>query len=177
MRIIQKNIPKDSIIRTSLDRIDHADAFHCLFQTSDHITIEQVIHAFFAAAPSWMHTLFNIRDAIVKQFGLKTINRKERERMRREFVIQPGASLGLFNVFSNNEREVIMGEDDKHLNFRVSFLLEKRDDQTYELYFMTIVKFHNWLGKIYFLPVKPMHALVVKTMMRNTVKALMKNKT
>ena len=31
----------------------------------------------------------------------------------------------------------------------------------------TIVRFNNWLGRLYFLPVRPIHRLIVPAMLRN----------
>ena len=177
MKIIKTGIPDTTSVLAALDRNDYTDAFYCKFNCSHPVSIDDVIHAFFDSAPSWVHHMFTIRDVVASKLGLKTISRKEREQMRKSFSIQPGNSIGLFKVLSKSEEEVIMGEDDKHLNFRVAFLLNALDAESYALHFITTVKIHNWLGKLYFLPVKPMHALVVKSMMKGTVKRIVKQST
>jgi hypothetical protein len=38
--------------------------------------------------------------------------------------------MGLFKVFSRTGHEVVIGEDDKHLNFSVSLFLENHKTET-----------------------------------------------
>jgi hypothetical protein len=67
-----------------------------------------------------------------------------------------------------------MGENDKHLNFRVAVQLHQQESGKSEIIFMTAVQVHNRLGRYYFMLIKPFHHLVVKVMLRNTVKYLLK---
>jgi Protein of unknown function (DUF2867) len=86
--------------------------------------------------------------------------------------LQPGESVGLFKVYQRSEDEILMGEDDRHLDFRVSVLLQVRHDERWAV-ITTVVRFNNWLGRVYFLPVRPLHRLIVPAMMRNAVRRLM----
>lgn len=71
-------------------------------------------------------------------------------------------------VIEKNENEIILGEDDKHLDFMISLLLSEEGKH---LTISTTVIFKNWFGKIYFLPFKPFHKFIVPTML----KALIRN--
>ncbi|WP_345324099.1 DUF2867 domain-containing protein [Candidatus Villigracilis proximus] len=120
-----------------------------------------------------MGWLFTLRNKIVSIIGLKTSGSSEAKHktVLKDFKGEIGQRVCLFKVFDGNENEIILGEDDKHLNFRVSLLLDKKENQ---LHISTIVKIHNWLGKLYFLPVKPFHKLIVPSMMKGMVNQLTK---
>ncbi len=75
---------------------------------------------------------------------------------------------------SKTNSEVILGENDKHLNFRVSLLQEQIQNRsdTKLLTISTTVEFNNWFGRLYFLPVRPFHKLIVPTIMKEMIKNL-----
>ncbi len=79
-------------------------------------------------------------------------------------------------MFNRTDKEVILGEDDKHLNFRVSLFLDHQinDPNKKHLTVSTTVEFNNWFGRIYFLPVRPFHKLIVPTMLKGIIKHLEK---
>lgn len=58
-----------------------------------------------------------VRDAIVAGLGLKTA---------RDFKSTGGGNkenrVGIFKIYSKGQTEIILGEDDKHLDFRLSVL-------------------------------------------------------
>jgi len=103
--------------------------------------------------------------------GLKIPGAGTKAEVLRDFKCEVGECVGLFNVLAKTGSKVILGEDDKHLDFRVSLFLDK---QSNTLTVSTVVKIHNWLGRLYFLPVKPFHKLIVPTMMKEMVKQLIK---
>jgi hypothetical protein len=79
-------------------------------------------------------------------------------------------------VLEQNEREAVVGEDDKHLDFRVSIHLEPLPGSSapyaYAFTLSTIVIFHNRAGRLYFSMVKPFHRLIVPAVMRGIAKRL-----
>lgn len=145
--------------------------------TDQHLNIDatKVGKAFFSSDPEWVGKLFSIRNTIVKRLGLKTPeNSIDRQKQLDEFKCEVGERLGLFQVYHRNENEVIIGEDDKHLDFRVSLLLQPANNSTHQknLTISTVVKFHSWLGRLYFFPVKPFHRLIAPTMLKGMIKNL-----
>ena len=114
-----------------------------------------------------MDRLFMLRNRLVKVFGLKTSgDLKDREEQLNRFQCEPGEQLGLFNVFEKNDEEVIIGEDDKHLNFRVSLLLNNTQKPQKELIITTIVQFNSRFGRFYFSVIKTFHTAVVRSMVK-----------
>ena len=100
---------------------------------------------------------------------------QNKEALLRNFKGNEGERLGLFKVFSRSENELILGEDDKHLDFRVSLLQVPLSSSKAELTISTTVKFHNAFGRSYFFLVKPFHKLIVQTMLKGIVHQLGKN--
>jgi hypothetical protein len=80
-------------------------------------------------------------------------------------------------VFFKTENEVILGEDYKHLNFRVSLFLEQQINKTNEngLTISTTVQFNNCFVRLYFLPVQPFHKRIVPAMLKGIITELEKS--
>lgn len=178
MKVIRSTVPEDSVLVRDGSKYDYIDTYKGLLKdANDKIQSKDVCKAFFTSAPGWVDKLFELRNRMVSVVGLKTSgNIKNRQQLLDEFQCNPGQQLGLFKVFYRDEKEVILGEDDKHLNFRVSLYLNKAtsDETQKELTISTTVKFNNWFGRLYFLPVKPFHSFIVPAMQKAIVKQLEK---
>ncbi|WP_046745794.1 DUF2867 domain-containing protein [Kordia zhangzhouensis] len=171
MKTKKVSLPKESILNNS--NFEYVDSFQTIYHDPlNQISSKDIAIAFFNGTPKWTETLFSIRNKIVSIFGLKTPNKtQDRERILHNFQCKPGERIGLFKVYHTNANEVIMGEDDKHLNFRISLLKDSNADNVTEkkLTISTTVTFNNWFGKLYFLPVKPFHKLIVPKMLKGIV--------
>jgi hypothetical protein len=88
--------------------------------------------------------------------------------------LELGEQLGIFELLDKSENEIIVGGDDKHLNLRVSLLLEPMTKVTakIELIITSCVKFNNLFGKVYFIPVKPFHKIIVYRTLKNILRQL-----
>jgi len=136
------------------------------------------------ASPNWLKFLFGIRNKIAKLVGLKTNDLSGHKNIdpntdiaKHNFSV--GETLGLFKVYNITEKEVVLGLDDKHLDFRASLLLDQNLDENKilkndhrSLTISTKVKYNNLFGKIYFMPVKPFHRKIVPSMLKETIKHL-----
>ena len=167
-------LPKYSLAEKSFPRFDYKDAYTCKFNVDKGLTVEDTVLAFFNSSPSIISSLFWLRNKIVKPFGLKTSNNSDRQKRLDEFKVETGNALGLFCVVDKSPCEVLIGEDDKHLNFRISFFLERRDQSSNEYLFTlsTTVFIKNFFGRLYFFSVKPFHRLIVPGMVKRIVKQL-----
>lgn len=151
--------PENSLIYKDFGRIDYCDSFQIV--NSKDKTIDSITTEVFRSS-NWVDLLMRIRNSLVKLFGLKTENKKDFT----ESINYPiGAKVGgYFTVIDRNENEIVMGENDKHLNFRVA-VMKKKSEQDCSIYVTTIVKFNNIWGRIYFFPVKPFHQIIVKSLL------------
>ena len=141
-------IPEKSVIANGFDSIDYCDTYRVVKPTSD--CAEEVAAELFKL-PKWVNWLMSIRNSIAVIFGLKS-NNKTRE-----------GQTTYFDLIEKNENEIVMGENDKHLDFRVSVFIDRANSF---IYLTTLVHFNNFLGRVYFFPVKPFHQIIVKSILK-----------
>lgn len=171
MSIVTVTIPEKSILFK--EKFDYSDSFSVVIPKD--FQIDSATIAFFSTAPGWVQNLMQLRNRIVKFFGLKVSDiPKDAKEALKSVKWEAGEKIGLWHIFYKSETEIIVGHDDKHLDFRVSFLKNQSSDHI-ELTLTTIVVFNNLFGKIYFIPVKLFHKPIVKAMMKNIVKDLAGN--
>jgi hypothetical protein len=98
--------------------------------------------------------LLGVRDIAVWPFGLKrTIDLK----------VAKDDRLSTFRVFERHKDEIILGEDDTHLDFRVSVLVQPAsEDRPQRLIVTTLVFYNRLLGRAYLGLIVPFHRLVVR---------------
>lgn len=98
----------------------------------------------FANAPRWAATSMALRDRLVGPFGLK-----------------PAPSSG-FPMISETLERVVMGFDDRHLDFRIVVTVACGVATL-----TTIVRRHNALGRAYLLAIMPFHRLIARAFAAN----------
>ncbi|MBJ6118033.1 DUF2867 domain-containing protein [Pontibacter sp. BT310] len=174
-------IPDKSILKKDSQLFDYSDSYQGSF-SDDEGTIDstRVGILFFSGKSKVTGLLFAIRNKIVGLFGLKTSGQmSDRQKLLNHFKCEPGEQRGLFRVFEKTENEVVLGEDDKHLNFRVSLFLDRISDDTGKksLTITTTVKYNNLLGRVYFIFVRPFHKLIVPAMLKGMIKRIESEKS
>jgi hypothetical protein len=152
-------IPADALAMHALAPITYADAY--VVRAPEGMTPEDYARAMFANPPGWVTFLTRLRDRIVSLVGLKTAADLIGEGLARKRG--DGVRFSPFKILAADENQLLFGVDDRHLDFRLSI---QRVGAPSEFCVVTAVKLHNWLGRLYFLPVKPLHRLVVPAMMR-----------
>ena len=174
MKIIKTELPKGSVLSKEMESYDYADSFQGNLNTSGSITTAEIGRAFFSSSPQWGKKMFALRNTIVKIFGLKTGADHKKMQIPDDFNPEVGEQVGIFRIFDRTSNEIILGEDDQHLDFRVSLLYDQFQDETgvNSLTISTTVKYHNWLGVLYFLPVRPFHRLIVPVMLKKMIRKL-----
>jgi len=117
----------------------------------------------FSHQPPWVSTLTAIRDALVGKFGLKTA-----KQLSSLGAQSKTGRLSIFKIYGTSSTEVVLGEDDKHLDFRLSVLCSNQPSPggKRHLTLSTVVHCHNLLGRLYLLVIAPFHRLVVQASLR-----------
>jgi hypothetical protein len=117
----------------------------------------------FTHQPAWIGILTRIRDAAVACFGLKTA-----KHLAAVSTDANSKRISFFKVYSTSKAEVVLGEDDKHLDFRVSVFCPDAPSPELgqQLILSTVVDCHNFLGRTYILIIAPFHRMVVKASLR-----------
>lgn len=119
--------------------------------------------ATFFGMPGWVRGLLALRDGLVTPFGLKTGRSEDFRAPTREEVLAC-TYPGVFAVHSADQDEVILGTDDRHLDFRVSILRSVPDDL---VAISTWVHPHNLAGRAYLAAVYPFHRVIVARCLAN----------
>jgi hypothetical protein len=141
-----------------------ADAYTIRLPDNASTDPEQLARFMFSNQAAWIGKLLQVRDALVAGFGLKTAKGlEESARTERD------KHISIFRIYERCVDEIILGENDKHLDFRVSVLQEAREEAAgggRYLTVSTVVQCHNLLGRTYILLITPFHEMVVRSSMR-----------
>ncbi len=73
--------------------------------------------------------------------------------------------MGIFSVLFLSDKEVILGESDKHLDVKLS-LYKENDDKSNTVSISTVVHIHNILGRLYMSFIIPLHKLIAPAMLK-----------
>ena len=108
-----------------------------------------------------------VRDAIVGRFGLKTA--KQLMSLEAEGKT---SRVGFFRFYSTSPIEVVLGEDDMHLDFRISVLCSGSPSPggKRHLTLSTVVRCHNRMGRLYILVIAPFHRLIIQSSLRRAAR-------
>lgn len=113
--------------------------------------------------PRWIDLAMDLRNSIVKRLGLKDLGRLSNAALLRNASdCKVGDRLGIFMIESIAPDEVVFFDCDKHLDVRLSFCNINGSEQ---IVLTTVVKIHNWLGRLYMIFVAPMHRKIVPVML------------
>jgi len=109
----------------------------------------------------------SVRNKMAAMVGLKNLSGPALENVIKSIHQTPyvvGERAGMFSVIAVSEKEVILGDNDKHLNFRISVMID--GDAKAAVYVSTIVEEHNLAGRVYMLIVKPFHRVIAPYVVR-----------
>ena len=126
--------------------------------------VRSIGEAVLGQQPSWFAAMLWARDRIVRRFGLQTSDDIRRARDESD-------RIDFFPVLSTHPDEIILGENDKHLDVRISLLIETRKGESGRLVITTAVRCHNMLGRTYLLAIRPFHRFAVKSYLERAAKA------
>jgi hypothetical protein len=166
-RATSVSLPPESAIANAYASMHLADAYSIELPTEASTDPEVLARFIFAHQAPWISTLTAVRDALVAGFGLKTAKHLA------SLDAQSGAGrLGIFRIYRTTSTEVVLGEDDKHLDFRLSVLCsgESSPGAKRRLILSTVVHCHNRFGRLYIFFIAPFHRLVVQSSLRSAAR-------
>lgn len=134
--------------------LPEADWVDCFEARTDRpgLTAEAAARQAFDAMPRWVGALMALRNLVVRPFGLRHDPR----------AAAPGAPrIGMFPVISSSPNEIVLGFDDRHLDFRIVVLTEPCGEGGTRIALMTLIRRHNLLGRTYLAAITPLHKLIV----------------
>lgn len=106
--------------------------------------------------PSWIRLLLFIRDRVMSLFGVKSSGEFRRFTRGRD-------RIDFFPVLACSANEIILGADDRHLDFRLSLLRRTTEQGMPVLVATTVVHCHNHLGRWYLAAIMPFHRLTMRS--------------
>ncbi len=145
--------PLEGLASRPLPSVDFVDAYATRVDPT--ASVESVARLVFGGAPP---RLMQLRDALVRPFGLKTSPRGRRAAPR----FLSGERIGLFTLFARAPGQLLLGADDRHLDFRICLSVPGNGEAT----LTTLVHFRNGWGRAYFFLIRPFHALVARGLLR-----------
>ena len=141
MKLIDKYLPSD-----------YSDSVYKRIKRMEPLTADCIFEQMFCNFPKPVEWLFKLRNVLVKPLGL-----------------QGGG--GFRNLIAErNAEEIILSKSDKHLCFWVGIYCSLPKDGWQEASVTTVVKFNNFLGRIYFIGIWVFHKLLVKSLFRKAIK-------
>ena len=114
------------------------------------------------STPAWIDWAMNLRNCIVSLFGLKNLGGLSGLNLSKAASdYKPGDRVGIFTLICASETEALLGDNDKHLDVVVSVHHHQA-----VVTVTTVVKVHNWLGRLYMIPVAPAHRVIARSLVR-----------
>jgi hypothetical protein len=160
-RVRQVPVPAGGLASGSLSRLDYSDAYAVALPPG--VDARALGSAVFASAPAWAAALLAIRHAIVAPLGLVATRRD----LERAAVAANGTGdrVGIFPVLAEAPGELLLGLDDRHLDFRISVRVVE-DVGCPLVVVSSLVQLNSTLGRAYFTVVKPFHRRILPAMLR-----------
>lgn len=123
--------------------------------------------------PKWVDACMALRNRTVSLLGLKNLGHLSALTPGKSpSDYRPGDRVGIFTLFENSFDEALLGDKDKHLDVVLSVHRALLPDASKVLVTVTtVVHVHNTLGRLYMLPVKPMHRIIAPSVISAIGKA------
>ena len=169
MKVRTRDIPPASALSADLGGVYYSDSFEVALSRTD-LDMRGIYLAIFAHHPRFFKLLLNTRNRIVPLFGLKGASIKSVNRPEIKDRYQVGDKILRFTLRLQNETEIIAGNNDMHMDFRVS-VLRIDEGNGPKVVVTTTVTTHNLFGRVYLSTIKPFHRLGVKTLLANAARA------
>lgn len=158
MNVVRKTeLARDSQLYAYVGDRDFLDCYSVEIDRAD-VPMEEVAQRIFTGLPCWINSLLAARDFGVGFLGLKTTSGLPRNDTIRPSV-EVGESINFFRVRSIGEHEIILGEDDRHLDFKIAVHRDREKPNRISL--ATWVHTHNPLGDAYLRTISAFHVLIV----------------
>lgn len=166
-RVTSVPLPPESAITRAYASTHLADAYAVDLPIGASSDPERLARFIFSQHSPVGSFLMAVRDALVGGFGLKTT--------RNLAALDAAGRAGriyIFRIYSTSPTELVLGEDDKHLDFRVSVLCPAQASSAgrRQLIVSTVVHCHNRFGRFYIRVIAPFHRLLVRASLRRAAR-------
>ena len=170
--VCETQVPLDSAIHTSLPGAHFFDAYAVADAHPDASALQTWLDVV-ARTPRWTQQLMKARNRMVRLVGLKDLGQLHdahpiasgsSPRDARSYRV--GDRVGIFVIRHLSDTEVVMGQDDKHLDVQVSLTKQRAGNAPATVVLSTVVHIHNLLGHAYMAVVTPFHRRIARAMLQ-----------
>lgn len=159
-------VPSDSVLAPLYLGADLLDAYAVHLPAGADDDIEVLVRAGFERQAWWIRALTWVRDVVMATVGVKS------SRAVGAAAAALGPVIGFFPLLSKSAGELVMGADDRHLDFRLAILLRTDAAGNRELVVITVVHCHNWLGRTYLAVITPFHRVIAPASLEQAARAM-----
>jgi Protein of unknown function (DUF2867) len=114
-RVRRTTPPSESVVAGWYENASLLDSYSIDLNSSKQCSMRVLATRTVGDPPAWIKALVAVRDAMVTPFGVKTSGEVRASRANNERV-------DFFPVQWESNDEIVLGEDDRHLDFRLSLL-------------------------------------------------------
>ena len=159
-------VPSDSVLAPLYAGADLLDAFAIRLPAGASDDLEVLARAGFERQAWWIRALTRVRDVVMATVGVKS--------SRAVGACRGGAWAGyrLLSAAVKEREELVVGEDDRHLDFRATIQLRADAANGRELVVGTVVHCHNRLGRTYLATIAPFHRVIVRASLEQAARAM-----
>lgn len=167
-RVTPCPLPPASSLAATAANANFCDAFMIEIPRDDRVALEIYLDTV-RKTPGWVHGLMAWRNRLGRMAGIRDLGRMDAlDAGRPAADYRVGERIGIFTLYSINDREVVLGDSDKHLDVKLSILKDDTDSLS-RITVTTVVHIHNWLGRCYMLPVAPLHKRIVPAILARAI--------
>lgn len=178
-----RTLPENSILRTQMQgkSIDHIDMFRVVVRGKNlrgigaSALLAYILEGFLRDAPKNVSRLMAFRNVMVAPFGLRTsplacpVSSLLSDRAGPLFAGQYPVIDQAVDA-NDTVAQIVLGADDKHLQFRSSVGVKMIDDITAEISLGNIIHYKNNFGKFYMAMIDLVHRhYIAPTMLRRAI--------
>lgn len=116
--------------------------------------------------PGWFDGLMRLRNAGMRLLGMKHLGAIRSVPARAPEGLAVGDRLGIFTVRALTADGIVLGDSDRHLRVELAVELGPGHDSC-ELQVSTVVHLHRPFGRLYMLPVAPLHRVIVPRLLES----------
>jgi hypothetical protein len=159
-------MPSNSVLAPLYAGADLLDAFAIRLPAEASNDIEVLARAAFERQAWWIRALTCVRDVVMVTVGVTS------SRAVGLAAAARGPVIGYLPVLSRSATELVVGADDRHLDFRATIQLRAVAENERELVTGTVVHCHNRLGRVYLATIAPFHRVIVRANLERAVREM-----
>ena len=160
-------VPSDSVLAPLYVGADLLDAFAIHLPAGASGDLEVLARVAFERQAGWIRALTWVRDAVMATVGVKSSRAIGAAAAARGLQV-----IGYLPLLSKSAGELVMGGDDRHLDFRAAILLRTGAARGRELVVVTVVHCHNRLGRTYLAVIAPFHRTILLANLERAVRVM-----